>query len=706
VRNYATIAGPLTDLLKRHNFHWTDGAQAAFQALKAAMISLPVLGVPDFSTPFDVTTDASGIAIGAVLSQHTHPIAFFSQKLCQRMSLASAYEREMYAITSAVKKWRHYLLGRRFRIYTDQKSLRGLLSQTIQTPAQHKWLTKLLGFDYEIFYTPGRENVVADALSRMDTASELLFSAISVCEPEFLEQLRKFYLTDPIGQALITKFQGQTNMQSPFAVHQGLLYYHTRLFIPLETTLREQLLTEFHSTPLGGHSGVRGTIARLAASFAWPHMAKDVQQFVQQCSVCQQHKYPTHKPYGLLQPLPIPQQVWEDISMDFITHLPSSHGKSTIWVVVDRLSKYAHFIPLPPHYTAVSLASLFISEIYRLHGMPKTIVSDRDRIFISRFWKELFKLNGTTLCFSSAYHPQTDGQTEVTNRILETFLRCFVCDSPKAWVTFLPLAEYWYNSSYQSAIKMTPFEALYGRSPPQLRSYCPGTTAVAALDDTLTQHHQILKVVKDNLQRAQMRMRSQANSHRQEREFAEGSWVWLRLQPYRQSTIRNQPYSKFTKRYFGPYQILRRIGKVAYELQLPPDGRIHPVFHISKLKAFYGTPPTQIPLLDPSVTGTLVPLIPAKVLGSRSLLRAQQSVDQVLIQWQGLSELEATWEDVSIMQTKYPDFNLEDKVTLDGVSNDTGVQDTIGPRAEVDNLRPKSTRARREPAWKKDFVSK
>ncbi|MCI30016.1 transposon TF2-1 polyprotein, partial [Trifolium medium] len=151
-------------------------------------------------------------------------------------------------------------------------------------------------------------------------------------------------------------------------------------------------------------------------------MHHDVKQFVNSCDVCQHNKYNTHAPYGLLQPLPLPQQVWEDISMDFITNLPTTHNKSVIWVVVDRLTKFAHFIALPTNFTAVSLAPVFISEIYRLHGAPKTIVSDRDRVFVSQFWRALFKSLGTTLAFSSSYHPQSDGQTEVLNRCLETYL--------------------------------------------------------------------------------------------------------------------------------------------------------------------------------------------------------------------------------------------------------------------------------------------
>lgn len=187
VRHYATIAEPLTELLKKNSFCWSDAAQSAFEPLKVAMISLPVLGIPNFDQTFDVTTDASGTAVGAVLSQQKHPIAFFSRKLCPRMRSASAYEREMFAVTAAVKKWRHYLLGRHFRIFTDHRSLKELLTQTIQTPTQHKWLTKLLGFDYEIVYTPGSTNVVADALSRVDSPLQASFTSLSSAQPVLLE---------------------------------------------------------------------------------------------------------------------------------------------------------------------------------------------------------------------------------------------------------------------------------------------------------------------------------------------------------------------------------------------------------------------------------------------------------------------------------------------------------------------------------------
>lgn len=359
--------------------------------------------------------------------------------------------------------------------------------------------------------------------------------------------------------------------------------------------------------------------------------------------------------------------------MDFITHLPPTTGKSVIWVIVDRLSKYSHFIALPAQFSAVTLAPIFISEIYRLHGMPKSIVSDRERVFVSQFWKELFRLHGTKLAFISAYHPQSDGQTEVTNRILETYLRCFVCDSPQLWVRYLPLAEYWCNSTFQSTIKLTPFEVLYGRPPPNLRAYVAGTTAVASMDESLTRRRQTLSLIRENLKLAQLRIKSQADAHRSDRVFKEGDWVWLKLQPFRQISLRGRRTPKLARRYFGPYQVLRTIGKVAYELALPAGARIHPVVHVSKLKPFYGTPPPSIPPLAPSLTGTRLEVKPHRFLGTRVLVTSDGHQQQFLVQWKGTTEAEAAWEDKNSLELTYPDLNLEDKVVIGEWGNDTNM---------------------------------
>lgn len=225
------------------------------------MSSLPVLALPNFSAVFDVITDASATAMGAVLSQDTQHIAFSSKKIGPRMQIASAYDREMFAITEAIKKWRQYLLGRHFRIYTDQKEPSQFALTNNPNPAQQKWLTKLLGFDYEIFYTPGRSNVVANALSRSLPSTESSYTAFSACQPLILEQLRDLYINHPIGKKLLDKFQHSDALASAFTIQQGVLYVTGCLFIPAETGLHPLLLEEFHSSAIGGHFGVKATLA-------------------------------------------------------------------------------------------------------------------------------------------------------------------------------------------------------------------------------------------------------------------------------------------------------------------------------------------------------------------------------------------------------------------------------------------------------------
>jgi len=198
-------------------------------------------------------------------------------------------------------------------------------------------------------------------------------------------------------------------------------------------------------------------------------MRRDIKNFIRECDVCQQNKSENICPAGLLQPLLIPTRVWTDISMDFVEGLPPSQGHSVILVVVDRLSKSSHFISLAHPYTAAKVAQLFIQNILKLHGMLQSIVSDRDLTFTSAFWAELFRLQGTSLKLSTSYHPQTDGQTEIVNKCLETYLRCFTQDSPKRWTYWLLWAEYNYNSTWHSAIRMTPYEAVYGVPPTTLK---------------------------------------------------------------------------------------------------------------------------------------------------------------------------------------------------------------------------------------------
>lgn len=345
-------------------------------------------------------------------------------------------------------------------------------------------------------------------------------------------------------------------------------------------------------------------------------MKATIVEYVASCPTCQRHKAENLSPAGLLQPLALPSQIWADISMDFIDGLPKAWGKMILFVVVDRFSKYAHFIPMAHPYTVARVAHIFLELIVRLHGIPKCITSYRDVVFTNTFWKELFRLSGTKLAFSSSYHPQSDGQTEVVNRTIEMYLRCFVGDHPKSWVDWLPWAEYCYNTSFHYALQDTPFRVVYGRGPPRLLSYVPGSIRVDAVDNALTNRDLVLNQIKSNLQRAQNRMKEHYDKRHRDVEYNIGDLVWLRLQPYRQHSFTGQHRHKLFPKFYGPFPILQRVGSVAYKLQLPSHSKLHNVFHVSLLKPYKGAPPTLPSTLPPIDNGRVIPT-PAAILRAR-----------------------------------------------------------------------------------------
>ena len=284
--------------------------------------------------------------------------------------------------------------------------------------------------------------------------------------------------------------------------------------------------------------------------------------------------------------------------MDFIVGLPNCKGKTVIMVVVDRLSKFAHFIALSHPYSAASVAQLFVENVFKLHGMPSNIVNDRDSVFLSQFWQEFFKLHGSKLSMSSGYHPQSDGQTEVMNSCLETYLRCFVGYQPKKWVNWLPWAEWSYNTSYHTSAKLTPFEIVYGIPPSLVITYERGTAKLDVVEQALLERDQMLALLKSNLVWAQTRMKNQADKHRTEREFTVGDWVFLRLIPYQLQSLNSHAFHKLHPKFYGPFEVVERIGKVAYKLKLPEGTKIHHVFHVSCLKKKLGsqiTPTAALP---------------------------------------------------------------------------------------------------------------
>lgn len=632
VRNYGIIARPLTNLLRKGQFACSPEAEEAFKNLKTTLTTTPTLAMPDFSIPFVIQTDASGEGIGAVLSQNDRPIAFMSRTLGVSKQSWSTYAREMLAIVIAIRVWRPYIIGRRFIIQTDQRSLRYLLEQRILTPEQQKWMAKLVGYDYEITFKPGKSNGAADALSRVHGSPTL--DAIFILQSSIWNNLREMTKTDPY--LLRVGKLAETNPGRPYEWKNGLICYHNRVIIPPSSPLMGQLLREHHDTPMGGHSGVLRTYRCLARQYYWPGMHRIVREFVASCEVCQKAKTSSLSPAGLLQPLPIPSQVWEDISLDLIDGLPRSETHTSLMVVVDRLTKSAHLIPLTHPYAAKTVAAKFISNVMKLHGVPRSIVSDRDLIFVSLFWKVFWKLSGTQLRMSTAYHPQSDGQTEVVNRCFEQFLRCFVHNHPTKWSSFLPWAEFWYNTTFHSSTGMSPFEALYGRPPPPIPAYEVGSTLLGELDTQLASRDELLTELKHHLTAANNRMKQLADAKRRDVQFEVGDWVLMRIQPYRQKTLFQRSSQKLSHRFFGPFQVEARVGEVAYRLKLPDGTKIHPVFHVSLLKPWKGDSPPQTGELPPLRDNTVLQLQPEAILETRWEKQGNRKIATVLIKWKGL----------------------------------------------------------------------
>jgi hypothetical protein len=520
-------------------------------------------------------------------------------------------------------------------------------------------MLKLLEFDYVIEYKQGSQNVVADALSRKGNSGETC-NALSVAVPLWVLDVEASYLGDNRCSSLLQELAVNPDSHPNYTLTSGIIRYKNRIFIGDSTNLKDKLFQALHSSAIGGHSGQRVSYSKLKQLFYWPNMKAFITDKVANCPVCQISKTErVHYP-GLLNPLQVPTAKWSAISMDFIEGLPTSQGKNVILVVVDRLTKYAHFLPLAHPYTVHTVATLFLDHVFKLHGLPQTIVSDRDRIFTSKLWQELFSALKVDLHFSTAYHPESDGQTERVNQCLEQYLRTMAFQQPKKWSQWLTTAEWWYNSSYHTSIKTSPFEALYEYSPPLLQEILIPDNTSAEAQVTLQEKSVMLQTLQQNLLLAQKKMKKYADLNRTPRTFQVGDMVYLKVQPHRETALGQGNSLKLSSKFYGPFRILQRVGQLAYKLLLPDDAKIHNVFHVSQLKKHLGqraVPNKRLPLLT---TDGKIKLCPLSVLQRRQVPRREGDYDvavpQWLIHWEGMSVEEATWEDAYFIQHTFPSF--------------------------------------------------
>ena len=585
---FSAIALPLTALLKKDKaYKWNDEANKAFQKLKWAVQNAPVLVTPRQDLEFVVTTDASGFAVGASLSQDSgeglQPIAFMSKKMIPAERNYATHEQELLAIICALKEWRHHLHGRKFKIVTDHASLRYLHTQPHLSARQTRWCEYLSQFDFHIEYMEGKQNVVADALSRRADHREANVNStmIKIVATELLDEIKMLYDDDDLlGRDQSNEDRAKAVSKHKLKLEDGMWIKDDRYYVPSSRALKAKLLAEAHDSVLAGHVGSAKTIELLSRDYFWPRMYEEIKHYVATCTKCQQNKATHEHPQGLLQPLAVPERRWQQVTMDFITQLPmtkSGHDAIVVWV--DKLSKMVHLVPTTTTVDAPQVAKLFMREVVRLHGVPESIVSDRDPRFTSSFWRELWKMLGTRLAMSTAYHPQSDGQTERANRTLEDMLRAFVSVRQDDWDDFLVASEIAINNTQQASSKYSPFFLNSGAHP-----RFPLCIQHKSVNQTAEQLFESLRVALEqatqNLLQAQQRQAHFANQHRKEVELEVGDKVFLST---RDLALRFRA-PKLDPKFIGPYEVVKRVGRVSYELALPDTMRIHNVFHISKLR--------------------------------------------------------------------------------------------------------------------------
>jgi hypothetical protein len=469
------------------------------------------------------------------------------------------------------------------------------------------------------------------------------------------ERIRQAQLLDDEIQK--TKANMQEPKYSSFSLDdQGTLFFQGRLVVPNDPSLKELILKEAHETPLSIHPRSTKMYHDIKTTFWWTGMKQQIASYVSECDTCCRVKAVHQKPSGMLQPLKVPEWKWDKVEMDFITGFPKSRkGNNAIFVVIDRLSKVAHFLPVKESISASQLAELYTNRIVSLHGVPLEISSDRGSIFTSKFWESFQQAMGTKLLFSTAYHPQTSGQVERVNQILEDMLRACVISFGMKWEDCLPFAEFSYNNSYQASLGMAPFEVQYGRKcRTPLNWSGPGERKFFGPDIVQEAEKQV-RVIQENLKIAQSRQKSYYDSKHRDMVYKPDDLAYLRVTPMR-GTHRFGIKGKLAPRYIGPFKVLGKRGQVSYQLELPPNlSLVHDVFHVSQLKKCFKDPGRAV---DHETIDLREDLSyqehPIRILDEAERKTRNKSVKFFKVQWSNHSDKEATWEREDLLRSEYP----------------------------------------------------
>jgi hypothetical protein len=702
VQGYSSLVAPLIQLTKLDkNFKaadWQEEHQSAFDGVKRVLTTAPVLALPDPSVPFEVISDASVNGTGAVLMQNKRVCAYHSKKFTPAERNYTTTEQEMLGVLHALQEWRCYLEGGPESVLvTDHNPLVYLQEQPHLSRRQARWMEFFSRFNYRWQYRPGRINV-ADPLSRNPAFLNVMTRGQKAREnapatvaapvpppPPPLPRVRDTErpakrqraaqavpaqpvhntpvaaqstphvgnnsagtLSQPLMDAILQGYaedewfsvKRRTKKLSRDAT--GLWRKGDKVVVPNVKLLKQAIMREAHDAKYSGHVGRIRTLELVERTFWWPGVTNDVREYVQTCDVCQRNKVLQRKPAGLLQPLPIPKGRWESVSMDLITSLPKTRqGHDAIVVMVDRLTKMTHFVAVKGTITAKELADVFYNTVFKLHGMPTSIVSDRDSKFTSMFWQQLMARVGTVLRMSTAYHPQTDGQTERMNRVLEDMLRNYVDPTHNDWDEHLAGAEFAVNNAYHAGIASTPFFLNNGEHPPtplSLSIQNGNSPAAKQFADGVL--HDV-RAAREKLQQAQQRQARFANKKRRHVAYLQGDEVMLSTVNIRLKAVGSP---KLLPRWIGPFSISQVISPLAYRLELPDEWSIHNVFHVSLLKPYLRSERTQ-PLPQPLRFEDGEPVfVVERVLDHKDVKRGKRTVRHFLIKWEHFTAEHNTWE--------------------------------------------------------------